>query len=91
MSSTPPPLYLIDAYGLIYRSYFAFIKEPLRNKKGQNTSALFGFSRTVVSLIDDGAPAVNDDDSKSKVEKPLCLSAIFDSRTPTFRHKMYPE
>ena len=85
-----PPLYLIDAYGLIYRSYFAFIKEPLRNKRGQNTSALFGFARTVVSLIDDGAP-VADDDSKNKEEKPLRLAAVFDSRTPTFRHKMYPE
>ncbi|MDR2965358.1 MAG: DNA polymerase I [Treponema sp.] len=93
MSFSPPPLYLIDAYGLIYRSYFAFIREPLRNKNGKNTSALFGFARTVVSLIDDGAPAVNDNDIPKKISnvKPLRLAAIFDSRTPTFRHKMYPE
>jgi hypothetical protein len=56
-----PPLYLIDSYGLIYRSYFAFLTRPLRNPKGQNVSALFGFARTLVSLIDEGAPAAGSD------------------------------
>ena len=87
-----PPLYLIDAYGLIYRSYFAFLTRPLRNNTGKNVSALFGFARTIVSLLDDGAPAA---DSSGKLldkpEKPLRLAAIFDSRTPTFRHQMYSE
>ncbi|MCL2443983.1 MAG: DNA polymerase I [Treponema sp.] len=90
--STHPPLYLIDAYGLIYRSYFAFLTHPLRNNAGKNVSALFGFARTVVSLLDDGAPAAdNDGNLLSKPEKPLCLAAAFDSRTPTFRHNMYSE
>jgi len=86
------PLYLIDAYGLIYRSYFAFLTHPLRNTSGKNVSALFGFARTVVSLLNDGAPAA-DDRGKQKdiLEKPQYLAAIFDSRTPTFRHEMYSE
>jgi DNA polymerase-1 len=53
---TKPPLYLIDAYGLIYRSYFAFLSRPLRNPSGNNVSALFGFARTLITLIDEGAP-----------------------------------
>jgi len=87
-----PSLYLIDAYGLIYRSYFAFLTRPLRNSSGKNVSALFGFARTVISLLDEGAPAA---DSRGRLlekpEKPLRLAAVFDSRTPTFRHKMYSE
>jgi DNA polymerase-1 len=87
-----PPLYLIDAYGLIYRSYFAFLTRPLRNNSGKNVSALFGFARTLVSLLDDGAPAADSSGKPlDKLEKPLRLAAIFDSRTPTFRHIMYSE
>jgi DNA polymerase-1 len=86
------PLYLIDAYGLIYRSYFAFMNRPLRNSRGQNVSALFGFARTLTSLLDDGAPAA---DGSGKLlalpQKPRRLAAVFDSPTPTFRHKQYPE
>ncbi|MDR2740721.1 MAG: DNA polymerase I [Treponema sp.] len=86
------PLYLIDAYGLIYRAYFAFINRPLRNSRGQNVSALFGFVRTLVSLLDDGAPAA---DRSGKLlaapQRPRRLAVIFDSPTPTFRHKQYPE
>ncbi|MDR2078557.1 MAG: DNA polymerase I, partial [Treponema sp.] len=85
-------LYLIDAYGLIYRSYFAFINRPLRNSRGQNVSALFGFVRTLVSLLDDGAPAA---DRSGKLlaapQRPRRLAVVFDSPTPTFRHKQYPE
>jgi len=93
MKNSPlPPLYLIDAYGLIYRSYFAFLTRPLRNSAGKNVSALFGFARTVVSLLDDGAPVADSKGRlKDKFEKPLRLAAIFDSRTPTFRHEMYGE
>jgi len=91
-NSVLPPLYLIDAYGLIYRSYFAFLTHPLRNNAGKNVSALFGFARTLISLIDDGAPcADNDGKILDSPVKPLRLAAIFDSRTPTFRHKMYSE
>jgi DNA polymerase-1 len=87
-----PPLYLIDAYGLIYRSYFAFLTRPLRNSAGKNVSALFGFARTVISLLDEGVPAVDSSGKHlKKNEKPLRLAAVFDSRTPTFRHKMYNE
>jgi len=91
-NSGAPPLYLIDAYGLIYRSYFAFLTHPLRNNTGKNVSALFGFARTVISLLDDGAPAADSSGKlKEKSEKPLRFAAIFDSRTPTFRHQMYAE
>lgn len=86
------PLYLIDAYGLIYRSYFAFLSHPLRNPAGRNISALFGFARTVVTLLDEGAPAADAAGKlRDKPGRPLRLAAIFDSRTPTFRHKMYAE
>jgi DNA polymerase I len=90
-NSALPPLYLIDAYGLIYRSYFAFLTHPLRNNAGKNVSALFGFARTIISLIDDGAPVVDNDGKNLDQVKPVRLAAIFDSRTPTFRHKMYSE
>jgi len=90
-NSTLPPLYLIDAYGLIYRSYFAFLTHPLRNNTGKNVSALFGFARTVISLIDDGAPVADNDGKDLNHLKPVRLAAVFDSRTPTFRHKMYSE
>ncbi|GHV94205.1 DNA polymerase I [Spirochaetia bacterium] len=92
-----PPLYLMDAYGLIYRSYFAFMTHPLRNSTGRNVSALFGFSRTVVSLLNDGAPVADgarrdgNESSNAVLQKTQRLAAIFDSRTPTFRHKMYSE
>ncbi|GHV90075.1 DNA polymerase I [Spirochaetia bacterium] len=90
--SEPAPLYLIDAYGLIYRSYFAFLSHPLRNTAGRNVSALFGFARTLVTLLDEGAPAANAaGKARDKPERPRRLAAIFDSRTPTFRHKMYSE
>ncbi len=92
MNPNKKPLYLIDSYGLIYRSYFAFMSRPLRNTQGQNISALFGFARTLISLIDDGAPAAGTDGSLlAKPVRPYCLAAVFDSRSPTFRHKEYPE
>ena len=87
-----PPLYVIDAYGLIYRSYFAFLTHPLRNNMGRNVSALFGFARTLVTLLNEGAPAGDAEGARrDAAEKPLRLAAVFDSRTPTFRHKKYPE
>ncbi|MDR2517550.1 MAG: DNA polymerase I [Spirochaetaceae bacterium] len=79
-----PPLYIVDAYGLIYRSYFAFLAHPLLNAAGNNISALFGFARTVTTLIDDGVPAVGNDHHVKR------LVAVFDSLLPTFRHKKYP-
>ena len=88
------PLYLIDAYGLIYRSYFAFLSRPLLNPAGKNVSALFGFARTLVTLLNEGAPAADGDGIKmgdAVLRKPKLLAAAFDSRTPTFRHEMYSE
>ena len=46
-----PPLYLIDGYSLIYRAYFAFIRRPLTNSRGQNTSAVFGFFSSLFQLL----------------------------------------
>jgi len=90
------PLYLIDAYGLIYRSYFAFMTYPLKNNTGKNVSALFGFARMVISLLNDGAPVIGENKQSVPAgeymkETPKLLAAVFDSRTPTFRHKMYSE
>jgi DNA polymerase-1 len=93
------PLFLIDAYGLIYRSYFAFLNRPLLNPAGKNISALFGFARTLVTLLNTGASVANNGGGPEYAEKkldaalkkPSRLVAVFDSKTPTFRHKMYPE
>ena len=71
------PLYILDAYGLIYRSYFAFIGKPLTNQKGENVSAIFGFFRNLNALFREYSPEL--------------FLAAFDSRTPTFRHEMYAE
>jgi DNA polymerase-1 len=78
------PLYLIDAYALIYRSYFAFISRPLRNNTGENVSALFGFARLVTSFLESM-------DGSGGEEKKFTLAAVFDSRGPTFRKDKYPE
>ena len=74
---TGDPLYLLDGYSLIYRSYFAFINRPLRNPKGENVSAFFGFFRTLLSFLE--------------LYSPRHFAVIMDSRTPTFRHEMYEQ
>lgn len=70
-------LYLLDAYALIYRSYYAFIKNPRYNSKGQNTSAIYGFTNTLIDLI--------------AKENPDHIAVVFDPPYPTFRHEMYKE
>lgn len=70
-------LYILDSYGLIFREYYAFFSRPLTNSKGQNISALFGFFRNLSILF--------------KNFKPRYFAAAMDSRTPTFRHKAFPE
>jgi DNA polymerase-1 len=70
-------LFLIDGSAIFYRSYFAFIRNPLINSKGENTSATFGFLNTLFKLIEE--------------ELPEYLAVIFDTREPTFRHKIYTE
>jgi len=70
-------LYLIDGTALAYRSYFAFIKNPLINSKGMNTSGVYGFTAGILRLI--------------KQEHPDLLGCVFDMAAPTFRHRLYPE
>ena len=70
-------LFLLDAYALIYRAYYAFIKNPRRNSKGLNTSAIMGFINTL-----------NEVQTK---EKPTHIGVAFDPAGPTFRHIEYPE
>ena len=69
-------LFLLDAYALIYRSYYAFIKNPRINSKGLNTSAPFGFTLTLDEIL--------------RKEKPSHIAVVFDPPTPTFRHEMFP-
>lgn len=68
-------LFLIDAYALIYRSYYAFIKNPRINSKGLNTSAMFGFVNTLEELL--------------KKENPSHIGIAFDPSGKTFRHEAY--
>ncbi len=70
-------LFLLDAYALIYRSYYAFIKNPRINSKGQNTSAIMGFVNTLHEVLEK--------------EKPAYIGVAFDPSGPTFRHETYPE
>ena len=70
-------LFLLDAYALIYRSYFAFINAPRVNSKGLNTSTMLGFVNTLDQLI--------------KNEKPTHIAVAFDMHGPTFRHDMFPD
>jgi len=68
-------LFLIDAYALIYRSYYAFIKNPRINSKGMNTSAIFGFINTLEDVL--------------KRENPTHIAVGFDPPGPTFRHEAF--
>jgi len=70
-------LFLLDAFALIYRAYFAFAKNPRINSKGLDTSAVFGFVNTLNEVI--------------RKEKPTHIAVIFDRPTPTLRHIQYPE
>ena len=70
-------LFLIDAYAMIYRAYYAFIKNPRINSKGQNTSAIMGFVNTLNEVL--------------TKEHPTHIGVAFDPAGPTFRHEAYPE
>ena len=70
-------LFLLDAFALIYRSYFAFIRNPRYNSKGLNTSAMLGVTNTIIQVLEK--------------EKPDYIGVVFDVSAPTFRHKMYKE
>ncbi len=69
-------LYLLDAYALIYRAYYAFIKNPRINSKGENTSAILGFVNTLEEVI--------------AKENPTHIGVAFDPHGGTFRHEAYP-
>ena len=68
-------LFLLDAYALIYRAYYAFIKNPRINSKGFNTSAILGFINTLEDVL--------------KKENPTHIGIAFDPKGPTFRHEAY--
>ena len=70
-------LLLIDAYAMIYRAYYAFIRAPRMNSRGENTSAIFGFVVTLEDLI--------------KRVKPTHMAVAFDPAGPTFRHEAYEQ
>ena len=70
-------LFLLDSYALIYRAYFAFIKNPRINSKGLDTSAIYGYLNSLIELI--------------REEKPTHLATVFDLKGPTFRHEKYPD
>lgn len=68
-------LLLVDAYAIIYRAYYAFIRTPRMNSRGENTSAIFGFVVTLDDLL--------------KRVKPTHLGVAFDPHGPTFRHEAF--
>ena len=70
-------LFLIDAYALIYRSYYALIRSPRINSKGLNTSAIMGFCNTLNEVI--------------TKEQPTHLGVAFDPHGPTFRNEVFPQ
>lgn len=74
--SSEKRLFLLDAYALIFRAYYAFISRPIKNSKGLNTSAIFGFVNSLDEII--------------RKERPSHIAVAFDPPSPTFRHDMYP-
>ena len=70
-------LFLLDAYALIYRAYYAFIKNPRINSKGFNTSAILGFVNTLEEVL--------------KKENPTHIGVAFDPSGPTFRHEAFEQ
>lgn len=75
--STPKRLFILDGMALAYRAHFAFFSNPIRNSKGVNTSAVYGFANTLLSILEQ--------------EHPTHIAACFDTSAPTARHKLYPE
>jgi DNA polymerase-1 len=73
----PKRLFLLDAYALIFRAYYAFIKNPRVTSKGLNTSAVFGFLLALEEVL--------------QKQKPTHIAVVFDTPAPTFRHEMYKE
>ncbi len=74
---TEKKLFLLDAYALIFRAYYAFIKNPRINSKGLNTSAIFGFTNAVLDVL--------------KNEDPSHIAVVFDPPTATFRSEQFEQ
>ncbi|MBF0432776.1 MAG: DNA polymerase I [Fibrobacteria bacterium] len=70
-------LFLIDSSALVYRSFYAFVRNPLINSKGQDTSTVYGYGAQVLRVIQD--------------EQPAYFAIVKDLKAPTFRHKLYKE
>lgn len=70
-------LFLLDGTALAYRAYYAFIGRPLVTSGGMNVSAIYGFSNSLIKILDE--------------EKPDYIAVVFDSGQPTFRHELHPE
>lgn len=70
-------LFLLDAYALLYRAHFAFLKNPRRTKTDLNTSAVFGFTNYLIDIV--------------TKEDPTHLGVVLDTSVPTFRHIDYPD
>ncbi len=77
MSENPKKLFLLDAYALIYRAYFAFISNPRVTSKGLDTSAIFGFTTTLLEVLEK--------------QKPSHIAVVYDTPVATFRHEEYAE
>ena len=74
-AAAPKKLFLLDAFALIYRSHFAFSKNPRINSKGMNTGAVLGFTNTLVEVL--------------QKEKPTHIGVCFDGPKKTFRHEQF--
>jgi DNA polymerase I len=70
-------LFLLDAMALVYRAHFALIARPIFTSKGVNTSALYGFTQTLLQILNE--------------QKPTHIAVVFDTDAPTHRHKEYAE
>lgn len=77
MSENQKKLFLIDGMAMIFRAYYGFIKNPRISSKGLNTSAMFGFTNTILEII--------------RKEQPSHIAVGFDMPGPTFRHEMFPD
>jgi DNA polymerase-1 len=77
MSDSPKKLFLLDAMALVYRAYFAFSTNHRVNSKGLNTSAMFGFTNTLLEVL--------------KKENPTHIAVIFDTSAPTHRHEAFED
>ena len=70
-------LFLIDGSAIAYRAYYAFIRNPLLNSRGENVSTVFGFAKTMLALLDQ--------------ENPEYFAVVFDTPEPTFRHQLFEQ